>query len=576
MRNLFIFIFILNFFGCGILRHQEEIKPSGANVFDVPGLIPESHPGIENESKAIQKFLVGKLSSNENDKRKALKNLSDSSNLLESPPTVITKNIAELLLQEGKPQEALNKVEEALQKNPNDKELILYKIGILEVLNKFEEALEVVKKATQLFPDDEKICLLGATLFLKVNQADEAITLLSKAPPEAFEAKVLLAKVLYVTEKLDESADTYEALIAKKPSQSTLLVDLARVRVKQGKIVDAKKLLKKALLINKKDITARKMLASISSSEGKGKEAKHFLRDALKINENETDARMSLALLEIKDARYNEALNELNLLLIASPQDDLALFTRATTLTSLGRKDEALLDAKKIQETSSFFEKSQILIFLLSKEKGDYVGAYEAMKKAFELSKEKKSLLASYLQILEILNKPEEAIALVASVRDAKNFDPEIEFLYGVVLDQAEKRDEAFDVIQEVVRRDPHHALSLNYLAFVLAEEGESLSDAEGYCARALEIEPQNPYFLDTFGWIRFKQGRVADGLSIIDRALSVAPTDPDILEHKAIILFSTGDKNGAKTFFEKAIQNIEHNEEKRKMLTEKIESLSK
>ncbi len=53
----------------------------------------------------------------------------------------------------------------------------------------------------------------------------------------------------------------------------------------------------------------------------------------------------------------------------------------------------------------------------------------------------------------------------------------------------------------------PTMPLVLNNYAYFLAEEGGDIEKAYGMGKRAVEIDPENPTFLDTYAWILFKKG---------------------------------------------------------------------
>ena len=94
--------------------------------------------------------------------------------------------------------------------------------------------------------------------------------------------------------------------------------------------------------------------------------------------------------------------------------------------------------------------------------------------------------------------------------------------------------DEALQRIVFLYEREPEDASLINFYGYLLAEKGEKLDLAEELLNTAIEMEPENGYFLDSLGWIKFKKGDYSEALSILKDALSKSGGDPVIWEHLA------------------------------------------
>ena len=58
----------------------------------------------------------------------------------------------------------------------------------------------------------------------------------------------------------------------------------------------------------------------------------------------------------------------------------------------------------------------------------------------------------------------------------------------------------------------PSNAPALNYLGYTYAESGKHLDEAEKLIKRALDIEPEDGFYVDSLGWVYYQQGRVPEG----------------------------------------------------------------
>ena len=64
------------------------------------------------------------------------------------------------------------------------------------------------------------------------------------------------------------------------------------------------------------------------------------------------------------------------------------------------------------------------------------------------------------------------------------------------------------------------------------AERGQNLDEAVKMIAKAIEIEPENGYFIDSLGWAYYQQGKYPEALRELKRAVEKTKEDPVILEH--------------------------------------------
>ncbi len=92
--------------------------------------------------------------------------------------------------------------------------------------------------------------------------------------------------------------------------------------------------------------------------------------------------------------------------------------------------------------------------------------------------------------------------------------------------------DAALERIIPQYERYPDDAGLMNFYGYLLAEKGAELGRAEELLRGALEREPGNGYFLDSLGWIKFKQAEYEKALEILRRATDVVGNDTVIWEH--------------------------------------------
>ena len=79
------------------------------------------------------------------------------------------------------------------------------------------------------------------------------------------------------------------------------------------------------------------------------------------------------------------------------------------------------------------------------------------------------------------------------------------------------------DLYEQILVLDPNNVYVLNNYAYHLAITGQDLKRAERMSERAIREEPDEPSFLDTYGWILHLQGQDNLALFYLKRALQYA-----------------------------------------------------
>lgn len=118
---------------------------------------------------------------------------------------------------------------------------------------------------------------------------------------------------------------------------------------------------------------------------------------------------------------------------------------------------------------------------------------------------------------------------------------PEFRFWFGAACERAGQFDRAVGLMRTAIAEDAEHADARNYLAYMWAEKGTNLAEALVLVNQALAAQPANGAYLDTRGWIYFRQGRFDEAREEIIRAIAHLPDDPTVTDHLGDILEKQG-----------------------------------
>ena len=108
-----------------------------------------------------------------------------------------------------------------------------------------------------------------------------------------------------------------------------------------------------------------------------------------------------------------------------------------------------------------------------------------------------------------------------------------------------------------------------------MAVRNEDLIKAKKLIIKALEIEKNNGFFLDTLGWIQFKLNDMDKAVRTIQLAIELEPDNSEIIDHLGDIYYKIGRKKEAIYEWERALSGNADNKLK-KSIRSKLKKYNK
>ena len=107
-------------------------------------------------------------------------------------------------------------------------------------------------------------------------------------------------------------------------------------------------------------------------------------------------------------------------------------------------------------------------------------------------------------------------------------------FDYGATAEQAGLYDKAADLFKKAIAMDPaNSAEACNYLAYMWAQQNSHLEEAVDLVKRALQADPNNGAYLDSLGWLEYRQGKFDQALTdLLHAGQVIGREDPVVFEH--------------------------------------------
>ena len=129
--------------------------------------------------------------------------------------------------------------------------------------------------------------------------------------------------------------------------------------------------------------------------------------------------------------------------------------------------------------------------------------------------------------------------------------------------------------MKKAIELNPKNAAAFNYLGYTWAEMGVQLDEAEDLIQRALKIEPNDGFYIDSLGWVYYQKGDYNQAVELLERAVEITVDDPTIIEHLADAYEKAGRTDRAVARYREALKKSKEDEQI-KRIRDKIQRLEK
>ncbi|MBI4989496.1 MAG: tetratricopeptide repeat protein [Rhodocyclales bacterium] len=169
-------------------------------------------------------------------------------------------------------------------------------------------------------------------------------------------------------------------------------------------------------------------------------------------------------------------------------------------------------------------------------------------------------LLLAEGQLLRDAGQAKAAFELLDASLATQPEQPDLLYESALLAEKLGRRDVLENNLRKLIRIKPDHAHAYNALGYSLAERNERLAEAEQLIVKALQLSPDDPFIIDSMGWVLYRKGDNAGALSHLQRAFSIRP-DPEIAAHLGEVLWAAGRRDEAKKTWQEAAKANPGNE---------------
>ena len=312
--------------------------------------------------------------------------------------------------------------------------------------------------------------------------------------------------------------------------------------------------------------------ARVLIGEKKVDDVREQLRWLTENNPEDAEIMLATGLLagEIGDLEFTEE-NFKKALELGYKDTSAIHFHLAQIYEETNRPDLAMTSYQLVKSGGRYLP-AQIRYADLLAQKGEVKEAREHLRKLPAANDQQAAhLILAEAQILRRIKAYQEVFDLLNE--GLKKFPDYPELLYDRALtaDKLRKYRILEQDLRKLIKLKPDHAHAYNALGYSYAERGIQLPEALKLIQRAIELAPDDPYIMDSLGWVYYRMGKTVEGLNYLNLAFAARP-DPEIAAHLGELLWVQGAQNDAKTIWRSALEKDPDNE----VLLETLQRLTK
>lgn len=539
----------------GLVRVAEKTSDANAAAKYSDKLIAVD-PAVDNYLIQIQCFLrVGLVS------EAAMKLQSFNEKYPDEPRTLLLR--AWLEMRKGQLATAMELTNRYLERNPGNATGWRLRGEIRFYEGDITKAIDDLKKSKSL-KDEAATRVILAKAYLRVARFEDAVTELKNAidtPGAPTEARLLLEETYKQLDRKESLEEFYRSAINEFPMSVFWLNRAGAFSLQTGDYARASQLYARSFELKRKEYS--------------DKPPKELRFDALYASAFDGYLRSFIQLAGLPNtASWNpkrlDEVAEFAKQYLGTDYSPLAYLRMAQAKLLLGHKKTAVEYCQKAVDEAETNEAlaSEVLLrmFLL-------LGSDEVEKYCIEKLKEDPNSIPANFTLFNVYKvKREYFKALPYIDKCIQLTEPDSRKIWDYTAKRAEILTLAYQRSSDnkylemavadyksLLTKMPNNTSVLNNLAYMLADNNEDLGEALKYAEMVYNQAPNDPGVLDTYAYVLFKNGKYAEALGHLNAALQhygqrKLHVGFEVYEHLGLIKEALGDKPGALTAYERAL----------------------
>ena len=475
--------------------------------------------------------------------------------------------LANIYTEQGKITEAIPYAEQAVETDPANKWYKVLLIRLYQSKGRYEEAGEIIEQLILADPENIEYYQDEALNYIYNNDYKNAVKtydILEQKLGINEDISIQKEKIYIMMGKPEKAIDEIQKLSSAYPDEPRFLEMLAELYMTSGQDEKALEIYNHILEIDPENPYINISLSDYYRRKGDKDKSLEYLKAGFANPNLDIDSKVSILLAyysvtEIYNSYKTEAFDLATLLVEAHPMDPKAYSIYADFLVQDKRYEEAREAFHKVISIDSTKYLIWEQLLFVESELGDNPAMAAESKRALELFPDQPMLYMFAGASNFILKNYEDAAKYFKNgIKFVVMNDKMLAQFYSYLgdtyfqLKDHEKSDEAYE---RVLKIEPDNVLVLNNYAYYLSLRGTNLEKAEKMAKMAVELEPGNSSYEDTYGWVMFKLEKYDEAKVWIAKAIESGEESSVVLEHYGDVMWKLDNKKEANKFWEKAIK---------------------
>ncbi len=448
----------------------------------------------------------------------------------------------------------IKQYEEGEAKDPGrKKEYEKRQIEVMLRQGKKNEAYAKTLEMLKADPGDLDARAIKANFMLdrgEVTQAIGELQAVITAKPDNFVARFNLGRAYSSRGEYPQAMQQYREAFRLRPDYVAARNALAEAHIHVGEFDSALQVARETQKYAPNNPNSRLLEAMALMHLAKNDEARKIFDQLLAKYPQYAEAEIEFGALNAREKKYEAAREQFAKAYAANPADLRPLLGESETYIEEKQPAKALALLKG--EAAAHPERTDIAreYTRLEARTGQLDAALTGYQSLLEKSKQNPRDLAQiHASMGELYVQKGDLPAAISSLDSARKLQPRsiplLNFLAEVDA-RAGRTKEAQDAYRAVLAVDPNNPQALNNLAFAIAETGTNLDEALTMANKAKQQLPNVNQVSDTLGWIYIKKHMADSATDVFSALVAKAPENPTYRYHYCLALYEKGDKAGA------------------------------
>jgi tetratricopeptide (TPR) repeat protein len=476
----------------------------------------------------------------------------------------VAQRATEIALQSRQPAAALESANIWAELDPNSVGARQTLAALLVNFDRLEEARPHLEKLLASAGDniDEAFMQLNSLLVRNANKnaTFELVKQLAKPYPELPEAHFAVSQAAWFAEHFDVALAEMKRALALRPEWEMAAIYQGRILARMSN-ASALEFFEDYLRTYPKANDTRITYARLLLAEKDYGKAREQFEQLLEENPGNADVAVAVGLLSMELKEYDSAESYFKKALELGYRDPgMVRFYLGGINEKTQQTDKAMEWYRSVTSGTQYIPAQIKYALLLSKTGKMNEGLQHLHQLPITNDQQRAQLTVAEAQLLREAGANKKAFQLLSEALKKLPDYPDLLYDRALAAEKIGKSDIMEQDLRKLIQLRPDHAHAYNALGYGLAEHSDRLPEALELIEKAIELSPNDPYIMDSLGWVHYRMGNLNQGLSYLRQAFGLNP-DPEIAAHLGEVLWVQGTREEAKDVWQSTLKNNPDNE---------------